>query len=52
MKKYIKRLLGIDEILKNIEEIKSEIKNQPEEEKELNNSLQFVNPIDNKPFYM
>jgi len=33
MKKYIKRLLGIDEILKNIEEIKSEIKNQPEEEK-------------------
>lgn len=50
MKKYIKRLLGIDEILKNIEEIKSEIKNQPEEEKELNNSLQFVNPIDNKPF--
>ena len=33
-----------------MKKIKSEIKNQPEEEQELKNSLQFVNPIDNKPF--
>ena len=50
MKKYFKSFLGIDEILKSIKEIKDEIKTQPEEEQELHDSLQFVNPIDNKPF--
>lgn len=47
---YFRKLLGIDEILRNIEEIKEEIKDQPEEKIELENSLQFVNPMDNKPF--
>jgi len=50
MKKFIKELLGINEILQNIEEIKAEIRNEPIEEHELNNSFQLVNPIDDKPF--
>jgi hypothetical protein len=47
--RFIKKLLGIDEILKNIEDIKAELINQPEENQENNNSLRIISPINNKP---
>lgn len=48
MWKFLRRLLGVDEILKSVEEIKSEIKGQPEQQ-QAENFLNFVSPFDSKP---